>query len=156
MAEQFFFDTGKFQFSLYEAHLVNRSLRFDVKPFNVNQHVIEQFVFRAKSLPRGWSMSSDARIGEERWMISWTGSNLVAASLMTEPFRTAVVHGLEIGWLDRVHKRQLDFAAYKAAPQQELGNRSPNQIAKMGFGAYEVLGIGFVWFGQEGTEIVVA
>jgi hypothetical protein len=140
MAEKFFFDAGRFEFHLHESHLLNHLLQFDVKPFGVNQHVIEQVVFRAKRLPTGWSMSSDARIGEERWKISWTALNLAAASLMNEPFSTAVRFGLESGWLDQVRKEERELAAYGAAPQKELGNRSPNQIAKIGLGAYEVPG----------------
>jgi hypothetical protein len=153
MTDRFFFNAGKFRFHLHDANLSERKLRFDVQPFGVDQLLIEQVVFRSKKAPRSFAISSDARIGEERWIITWVGSNLQAASLMNEPFCTAVRDGLEAGWLAKTNKHQRELAAWRTTPQRELGNRTPKQIAEMGYGAYEVVGYGFVWFGQEGGDI---
>lgn len=153
MDDRFFFDVGKFKFALREAHLTEKYLRFDVMPFGVRQDAIEPVVFSSGKLPKNCKMSSDAAIGEERWKITWTGGNLKIASLMKQPFSHAMVFGLEAGWLSKVRKRERARAIWRAAPQVALGNRSPNQIAELGSGAYEVTGIGFVWFGQEGSAI---
>ncbi len=153
MDDRFFFDVGKFEFSLREAHIVEKYLRFDVKPFGVRQDVIEPVLFSSGKLPKNCDMTSDAFIGEERWNLSWSGSNMKIAGLMKQPFSTALVFGLEAGWLAKVRKRERANAIWRAARQKALGNRSPNQIAEMGFGAYEVTGIGFVWFGQEGSGV---
>jgi hypothetical protein len=129
-------------------------LEIDVKPFQVADREIYRLIFSNGVPPKGVTIEWNKQFAYARARVYLGQRTLpqVLAVGARDPFKTYFlrhIEGLGVGWEERAnHRRSAHDEAFDAA-YGELGGHTPNEIIALGQGAYEIPGVGFVWYGSD-------
>jgi len=148
----------KFKWALYQVDDVERRFEIDVDPPFIPERSIANLIFAHGVVPLCASLTSTMKIGYERWTVQWGPHKRAELfALLNGVFQRFLLFSETYGrkWQQRAAKermedqlREIQYYVWLAKPQEELGGRSMADLQRLGPGAYEIVGRGFVWRGM--------
>ena len=158
----------RFQWGLYQVDDAKRILEIDVEgvdAYKVPEEQIVRLMFTNGIRPDGVTLTPTLAIGYERWTVTWDqGKRAQLLAALNEVFQRFLLFSHQYGrdWQARAAKERMEEQArevainvWRATPQEEMGGRSMEDLAKLPAGAYEIIGKGFVWVGTNREGLVV-
>jgi hypothetical protein len=151
-----------FRWALYQVDLSHRLFEIEVEPPMTAEHLIIKLIFNRIPIPNGVSLKSTLGVGVERWTVQWDrGEFWTMLASLNSRFQNFVVNSTEYGagWRARARRdritrqlREIEQLVWWSFPQERFGGRSTNELWELKNGAYEIIGQGFLWLGEDGTR----